>query len=176
MANPDERADEIGIILYPDCQMGMVHGLTDMLDIAGRFAHEHGRAPLRISHWRLGEAGGFTRCFDSRPDGGTGASPAVLVAPGSLQRLMEPDEAAPYARWLLDRHAQGTVLTSNCAGAFLLAATGLLAGRPATTHWYFAETFRTRFPDVGLEIDRMVIDKNELKPAPMQTIQTSQVN
>jgi transcriptional regulator GlxA family with amidase domain len=156
---------EVGMMLYPDCQIGMVHGITDLFDIAGRFAVQHGRAPIRASHWRLQDGGGLARCYDSHPDQPASNSPAVLIAPGSLHKLLEPGEVEPYARWLLDRHAQGTVLASNCGGAFALAATGLLAGRPATTHWYFADQFRVRFPDVRLEIDRMVIDDGDIVTA-----------
>lgn len=156
---------EVGMMLYPDCQMGMVLGITDLFHIAGRFAVDHGRAPIRVSHWRLQEGGGFARCYDSHPDEPEGNSPTVLIAPGSLHKLLEADEVAPYARWLLDRHAHGATLASNCGGAFALAATGLLAGRPATTHWFFAEEFRTRFPDVRLESDRMVIDDGDIVTA-----------
>lgn len=156
---------EVGMMLYPDCQMGMVLGITDLFDIAARFVVDHGRPPIRVSHWRLQEGGGFARCYDSHPGEPAGNSPAVLIAPGSLHKLLEADEVAPYARWLLDRHAQGATLASNCGGAFALAATGLLAGRPATTHWFFAEQFRTRFPDVRLESDRMVIDDGDIVTA-----------
>lgn len=156
---------EVGMMLYPDCQMGMVLGITDLFHIAGRFAVDHGRAPVRISHWRLQDGGGFARCYDSHPDEPAGNSPTVLIAPGSLHKLLEADEVAPYARWLLDRHAQGATLASNCGGAFALAATGLLAGRPATTHWFFAEQFRERFPEVRLESDRMVIDDGDIVTA-----------
>lgn len=156
---------EVGMMTYPDCQMAMVHGITDLFDIAGRFAIDHGRSPIRISHWRLHEGGGFVRWYDSRPDEPAENSPAVLIAPGSLHKLLDPGEVEPYARWLLDRHAHGTVLASNCGGSFALAATGLLAGRPATTHWFYADEFRTRFPDVRLEADRMVIDDGDIVTA-----------
>ncbi|HEV7341307.1 MAG TPA: GlxA family transcriptional regulator [Sphingopyxis sp.] len=156
---------EVGLMIYPDCQMGMVHGITDLFDVAGRFAVEHGRRPMRVSHWQLPAGGGFARCRDSHPDEPAGNSPAVVIVPGSLHKLLEPGEVEPYARWLLDRHAHGTVLASNCGGAFALAATGLLAGRPATTHWYFAEEFRRRFPRVHLQADRMVIDDGDIVTA-----------
>lgn len=156
---------EVGMMTYPDCQMAMVHGITDLFDIAGRFAIDHGRSPIRISHWRLHEGGGFVRWYDSRPDEPTENSPAVLIAPGSLHKLLDPGEVEPYARWLLDRHAHGAVLASNCGGSFALAATGLLAGRPATTHWFYADEFRIRFPDVRMEADRMVIDDGDIVTA-----------
>src|SRR3546814_10471965 len=103
---------------------------------------------MRISDWSSDVC---SSDLDSHPDQAAGNSPAVLIAPGSLHKLLEPGEVEPYARWLLDRHAQGAVLASNCGGAFALAATGLLSGRPATTQWFFAEEFRRRFPDVRME-------------------------
>ena len=42
---------------------------------------------------------------------------------------------------------------SICTGAFILARTGLLNGRRATTHWYRAEQLRHRFPDIDVQED-----------------------
>src|SRR3546814_7610099 len=69
--------------------MGMVHGITDLFHVAGRFAVDHDRAPIRVSHWRLQDGGGFARCFDSQPGEPADNSPAVLIAPGSLHKLLE---------------------------------------------------------------------------------------
>ena len=151
---------EVGVMLYPGCQMAMVHGMTDLLHIAGQFAAEHDLPPVRASHWRLQDGGGFARAWDTHPE--AGGSPAFLLIPGRLSGPMGAEEAGPYARWLLDRHAHGATLASNCGGAFVLAATGLLAGRPATTHWLFADAFRERFPDVRLDCDRMVIEDGDI--------------
>ena len=66
--------------------------------------------------------------------------PGVLVVPGGgwsrgarpgTRRAAE-DGAIPAA--IAARHAGGTVVASVCTGAMLLAAAGLVAGRPATTH------------------------------------------
>lgn len=153
---------ELGLMLYPGCQMAMVHGMTDLIDIAGQFSARHDGPTIRVSHWGLRSGGGFERLYDTHPEEGTRGSPAYLLIPGRLRGPMECDEAAPYARWLLDRHAHGATLASNCGGAFVLAATGLLSGRPATTHWMFANAFRDRFPDVRLDTDKMVIEDGDI--------------
>ncbi|MBO9538031.1 GlxA family transcriptional regulator [Herbaspirillum sp.] len=44
-----------------------------------------------------------------------------------------------------------------CTGAFILADTGLLDGRRATTHWYCAEDLQQRHPSVQVEADRIYI-------------------
>ena len=42
----------------------------------------------------------------------------------------------------------------------MLAATGLLKNKSATTHWYAASAFRARFPDVNLEDHKVIVDEN----------------
>ena len=51
---------------------------------------------------------------------------------------------------------------SICTGAFVLAAAGLLDGRPATTHWAWAELFRRRFPAVDLDPDVLFVDDGDV--------------
>ncbi|WP_084963366.1 GlxA family transcriptional regulator [Thermoactinospora rubra] len=51
---------------------------------------------------------------------------------------------------------------SICTGAFVLAAAGLLDGRPATTHWRDAERFRRLFPRVRLDPDVLFVDDGDV--------------
>jgi transcriptional regulator GlxA family with amidase domain len=48
-------------------------------------------------------------------------------------------------------------VAAPCTGAFILAEAGLLEGRRATTHWYFARDLQARFPQVKVEEDRIFI-------------------
>jgi transcriptional regulator GlxA family with amidase domain len=151
---------EVGILLYQGCQSAMVYGLTDMLMTAGGFSMAHGSAGLRLSHWSHDGEGGFARSFDT--GGEAGGLPDVLVVPGRLTGPVSAEEAVPFARWLVAQHARGAVLASNCGGAFLLAETGLLGGRRATTHWMFADPLQTRFPAIRVEPDKIVIDDGDI--------------
>lgn len=151
---------EIGILLYPGCQTAMVHGLTDMLATASGFSAAHGGNALRLSHWSPGEGGLLGRSFDTHPAAGGFAE--ILVAPGRLSGPVTAQEAGPLAQWLSAQHARGAVLASACGGTFLLAETGLLDGRPATTHWAFADLLQARFPKLKVEPDRMVIDDGDI--------------
>lgn len=78
-----------------------------------------------------------------------------LVA-GVISPLLTP--MAPELPRLL-----GTIATSArriaglCTGAFVLADAGLLDGRRATTHWYWAEALQQRHPRVQVEADRIYI-------------------
>lgn len=50
--------------------------------------------------------------------------------------------------WVRRRYREGASIYSACSGAIMLAETGLLDGRPATSHWGYERLFRTRYPKV----------------------------
>ncbi|MEU5405293.1 GlxA family transcriptional regulator [Nocardia asteroides] len=62
----------------------------------------------------------------------------------------------------LARIRPGTRIVSICTGAFILAAAGLLDGRPATTHWRMAEVFRRHFPRVRLDPEVLFVDDGDI--------------
>lgn len=59
------------------------------------------------------------------------------------------------ARRLRQAWQRGARLASICSGAFVLAATGLLDGRRAATHWRYADRLRERHP--AIEVDAGVL-------------------
>lgn len=64
--------------------------------------------------------------------------------------------------WLADQNRQGVILCAVCAGVFLAAQTGLLNNRRATTHWHLAADFASRYPDVILKKEKMLIDEGDI--------------
>jgi transcriptional regulator GlxA family with amidase domain len=64
--------------------------------------------------------------------------------------------------WLIEQYEQGTQIAAVCMGTFVLAATGLLDGKVATTHWGVADYFNQLYPDVHLKPERLVTDANDL--------------
>jgi len=70
--------------------------------------------------------------------------------------------ARPTRAAALARIRPGTRLVSICTGAFVLAAAGLLDGRPATTHWQLVERFRRSFPRVALDPDVLFVDDGDV--------------
>lgn len=143
----------IGILWYPGAQAAAVYGLRDLFDAADRLHAGRPTPPPRLEVQQWHAEGGLTR-----PDDPLDA----LVVPPSLVGSEVPDHGRPLAAWIAGRHREGTTLCSACVGSFLLAETGLLAGRPATTHWALRDQFAARFPDVILDTDRLVIDDGDI--------------
>ncbi|WUH78299.1 DJ-1/PfpI family protein [Streptomyces sp. NBC_00435] len=68
----------------------------------------------------------------------------------------------PLVEALLKAHARGARLVSICSGAFALAATGLLDGRRATTHWRYARTLAERHPGIEVDPDVLYVDNGDV--------------
>jgi transcriptional regulator GlxA family with amidase domain len=77
-----------------------------------------------------------------------------------IQRTLHVERDA--IQWIRRQHTQGSDVASICLGSFLLAATGLLDGKRATTHWIGASYFKQLFPKVKLEDEKVIIDEETI--------------
>ncbi|MFC4909317.1 GlxA family transcriptional regulator [Actinomadura gamaensis] len=84
----------------------------------------------------------------------------TVVVPGRAEHAGPPPAEALEA--LRDAAARGTRIASICGGAFTLAATGLLDGLAATTHWTAARRFAEMFPKVEVRPDVLYVDNGQL--------------
>ena len=154
---------ELGVLIYPGAQMAAVHGLTDLFAVANRIAAEHQAAQLpvlRVSHWQVEGEQPPTRTYASHA-GDDRALLAVLIPP-SIGGFSAAQAPASLMQWLRDQHANGATLGGVCVGSLMLAESGLLDGRSATTHWTSAKVFAERYPNIKLKADTPIVDDGDL--------------
>jgi transcriptional regulator GlxA family with amidase domain len=84
----------------------------------------------------------------------------VLVSACARPVQLAPPE--PLLEALREAHERGARIASICSGVYLLAAAGLLDGRPATTHWLYAPEFARRWPAVKLDPDVLYVDDGDI--------------
>ncbi|MFD4501959.1 GlxA family transcriptional regulator [Streptomyces sp. NPDC058457] len=76
--------------------------------------------------------------------------------PDALIGYVSGPDSAPLRRLVATARERRTPIGSACSGTFLLAESGVLEGLRATTSWWLAPYFRTRYPAVTLDETRMV--------------------
>jgi transcriptional regulator GlxA family with amidase domain len=69
---------------------------------------------------------------------------------------------APLLPWLRRWRKRGAAIASVCSGVSLVAASGLLDGKRATTHWGLVEDFRKKYPRVRWMPELMVTEDQNL--------------
>ncbi|GAA1122381.1 hypothetical protein GCM10009630_20250 [Kribbella jejuensis] len=109
-------------------------------------------------------AGGPVRCGGftvNAPAGLEAVSNADTVA---IPGFEDPEALVPPAALdaIRSAHERGARLVSICTGAFALAATGLLDGRPATTHWQQAGLLQRRYPRIDVRPNDLYVDDGDI--------------
>jgi transcriptional regulator GlxA family with amidase domain len=119
-----------------------------------------GRAAYRVricAASRSIDAGAFTL----RPPCGLDvlATADTIILPGCADPIAPvPDDVLDALRGAA---AAGTRIASICSGAFVLAATGLLDGLRATTHWRGAALLAQRYPDIDVDPRVLYVDNGQ---------------
>ncbi|VVP91823.1 HTH-type transcriptional regulator CdhR [Pseudomonas fluorescens] len=88
------------------------------------------------------------------------ANARTIIIPGWRDRNAAVPE--PLLAALRQAHDRGARLLSICSGVFVLAATGLLNGHGATTHWRYTTELAERFPDILVDPDVLYVDSGQL--------------
>lgn len=167
----DVQPVALDLLALPICSASVLYSLFDVLSsVGGMWSFLTGEKQL---------AAGFeVQIVAPQPDpflchGGIPVIPhAALAERNESQVIVIPDlllgeDFCPddnwrqTKTWLQERYSQGAVICSVCTGSFLLADSGLLNGREATTHWSAAEMIRSRFPEVTLHEDKIFVPADE---------------
>ncbi|MFC1883164.1 GlxA family transcriptional regulator [Thermodesulfobacteriota bacterium] len=86
-----------------------------------------------------------------------------LVLVTSIAPVEQPFEPFYDAiPWLIDLYEKGTYIAGLCTGTFILAETGLLDGKTATTHWGYTAQFKERYPKVNLRPEHLITEDDNL--------------
>jgi transcriptional regulator GlxA family with amidase domain len=85
--------------------------------------------------------------------------------PDALQQALARPDIRDASGTLRQWAARGATMTAACIGTFVLAESGLLDDRDATTTWWLAPLFRTRYPRVRLDESHMLIKSGQVVTA-----------
>ncbi|MEM7445236.1 MAG: helix-turn-helix domain-containing protein [Pseudomonadota bacterium] len=128
------------IVAYPGALQSSVLGLTDILSHAGL-------EPITVAK-----------------EGDIPARAAAIILPPAAEPP-EPTGSPWIGQWLQRCSANGVPICSACVGVVWVAAAGVDAGRPVTTHWGIVAEIRKSWPDLAVETDRLVIEYSDLVTA-----------
>jgi len=88
----------------------------------------------------------------------------VLVYPGGIGTRAKLDDAT-HLEWVRAQRAAVPLVTSVCTGSLVLAAAGVLAGRPATTHWASLERLKALDPTIDVRGSARYVDDGDVVTA-----------
>jgi transcriptional regulator GlxA family with amidase domain len=161
VAESDRSAITAAILALPQTAGSGLYGMVDVLAATGTLWQELvGEPPGRslIRPVIVGRSRDPFRCGNGIPVApetaiGDDFAPDIVIVP---EIWLAPDDDLKgqfpdVTDWIRARHRAGSVIYSACSGAVLLAATGLLDGRPATSHWGYGDLFHRSYPSVDFQ-------------------------
>jgi len=161
----------IGILALDNCVHSSVTGTYDVFTVASlKWQELHGEDMPFLRLAIISPDGNPVTAFGGLPLPATRSIDVserydIMIVPalyGDIERIRWKNE---ICRELARQHSAGCCIATVCAGAFLAAEAGLLAGRRATTHWALADTFGKRFPEVQLKAEKMLVDEGDIVTA-----------
>ncbi|MFF0749536.1 GlxA family transcriptional regulator [Streptomyces sp. NPDC004267] len=105
---------------------------------------------------------GFTVQPAAGPEALAAADTVIIPPTHAMPELARGGPLPPEVTTAIAGIRPGTRLVSICSGSYVLAAAGLLDGRPATTHWNLAPEFRRAFPGVKVDEEVLFVDDGEV--------------
>jgi len=134
--------------------------LSTPIEVFGRTHLPDGQAAYRViicAPTKEIDAGTFTLHVPWRLE--TLAEADTILLPGLADPMVPiPNDVLVASR---NASARGTRIASICVGAFTLAATGLLDGLRATTHWAAASELARQYPNVDVDANVLFVDNGQ---------------
>ena len=162
MAKPKPKR-RIVFVLFPGVQSLDVTGPLEVFAAVQRMGDGvagYELLTLSLDGKPLRTSSGLTIVPDGRLDDAPSSIDTLIVPGGEGTRTAVRDER--LLDWIADASSRARRTASVCTGAFLLAATGLLDGRRATTHWASAEALARRRPEVDVDPDPIFIQDGDV--------------
>lgn len=149
------------IVAVPETAGSALYGMVDVLSVTGSIWQTLVRTEATPAPFQVRVVSPRRAPFTC----GNGVPVKPAAAIGDVRKAdivilpelwLGPDEHlggryGDLVRWIRARHDQGAHIYSACSGALMLAETGLLNGRSATSHWGYQDLFRKRYPQIKFQ-------------------------
>lgn len=162
-----QKSLKTGILVYPGCTSSMITGVWDILTLANGFSGKEHTKPLfhlELIAENKSPINSFSGLvFTPHRNIKTKEIFDIIYIPGFMG---EADNVIALNRKLIDWISKidpgKTIISAACNGNFLLAASGKLDGKGATTHWNLIEKFQKDYGKVTLYPEKIIVDNGNV--------------
>ncbi|MCS5718311.1 DJ-1/PfpI family protein [Herbiconiux sp. CPCC 205763] len=149
-----EGSHLVAVLVYDGVKLLDVAGPTEVFAEANRLGADYRVTLVSPTGADVTTSLGIRIAVDGGPDLDTPPQTFLIAGGDIYPRTVVPPELAAAAETLSNGADR---VASICTGAFILAATGLLDGKRATTHWKVATTLAAQYPTTRVEPDAIYV-------------------
>ena len=137
------------ILDYPGAMKSAVYGASEVIGVANKFLDNN----LQI----------FTKVVEVESTLPRKRYPQeIIFIPPAIDTkyIYNPDKKV--LKWLEKRFLTGSIVTSSCAGAFILAKSQIISNEIITTHWGLEEKIRELYPHITVDTNHIIKDEGHI--------------
>jgi len=154
----------VGIVLMKDSLISGATGMDDIFHIASHYTKQKTEAMFKVTYLSVGEEVALNNHsihIKTTPIHVDNAYD-IIIFPPLMGQIDVMHKDTKLNAWIIKMFHDGALISSVCASSFVLAQTGLLDFKRATTHWMYESLFENTFPDVNLESDMILVDEGNI--------------
>ncbi len=164
MISGRKKTLKVAIVNIDNALTSAIAGIGDIFAIANSFSSENFLFCIETSIVSLGsDIQVYNPYFAiSTIEADDNSAFDLIIIPPVVGTRHYANHNVYLLKWLNLMHNKGSIVCSVCAGAYILAQTGLLDHKSVTTHWSVESDFIKRFPNVKLNISKILIDESNI--------------
>lgn len=159
-----QKTISVGIVLMKDSLISGATGMDDIFHIASHYAKQKTEAKFKITYLSVDDNLELTNQhihIDTTPITSDDFYD-IIIFPPLMGEIDVMHQDTKLTAWIIKMFHDGALVSTVCASSFILAQTGLLDFKKATTHWIYESLFKETFPNVNLESEKILIDEGNI--------------
>ena len=154
----------VAIVLTKDTLISGATGMDDIFHIASHYAKQSSEAKIKVTY-----LSSDANLQLNNPNIHIKTHPIhvenvydIIILPPLMGDIDLNQKDFVLNDWLVKMFHQGSLVSTVCASSFILAQTGLLDFKKATTHWIYEDLFQKTFKNVSLQSDMILVDEGNI--------------
>ncbi|RXJ87348.1 GlxA family transcriptional regulator [Arcobacter sp. CECT 8985] len=147
---------KIAILILKNVLKSAAFGIEDIFMINNNYCKAKDEQEIKTTFVSLEKS----NIFDTKILNFEDVYDVVIIPPKLRDNCYIVDKK--IIKWLVFQHSKNAILASACIGSFILAQTKLLDNKKATTHWAYEDKFKKEFPNIKLDVDKILIEQKNI--------------
>ncbi|PHR59572.1 MAG: hypothetical protein COA44_01120 [Arcobacter sp.] len=151
----------VAVLVIDGALPSAVLGLKDIFDICNAYCRDKEEASFCVSFVGLGDSISLSNIELKLEKISSQKNFDIIIVPPIISGH-EIRVSTELNKWLVSAYHEKSSLCAACMGSFVLAQTGLLDFKRATTHWLLEQRFKESFPKVNLQGEKILIEDGNI--------------
>jgi transcriptional regulator GlxA family with amidase domain len=153
---------KISVLILEQSVLTGIVSLMDIFKMAGGYSGKKFNVEIVSSDGKPIKDSNVFQITPDRPATEVSETDLIIIPSSGFRKRDLGSYPVETLDWLRKHFEKGTKIAGCCTGVFMLADSGILNNKKATTHWAYADLFRKRYPGTELISDNIITEDGNI--------------